>query len=56
MSLPATVVKVAGELVSLLGERAVVALLRRLLDSSREAQLKANYEAGKSVFKRRTRR
>lgn len=50
--LPASVMKPVAELVNLLGERAVVAALRTLLDNGRAAQLERNKELGKRSYRR----
>lgn len=47
------VASIVSELIDILGEKAVVALLNRLLTNTREAQLKANHEAGRRVFMRK---
>lgn len=53
MSAPAEIVKLAAELVKLIGVDAALALLKRALTNGRKEQLKANYEMGKRVFKRK---
>lgn len=56
MNIPPAVAKPVVKLIELVGEKVAVALLKRLLNDSREAQLKTNYEAGKRIFKRKTKR
>lgn len=50
------VARIVSELVDVLGEKLLVAALRRLLEDSRATQLKTNYEAGKKAFKRKAKR
>jgi hypothetical protein len=52
VSVPKALVAPIVELVELIGEDLVFAALKNLIVQSRESQLKANYEAGKRVFKR----
>jgi hypothetical protein len=54
--IPPAVAKPLNALIDLLGEKALVALLQRLLEGSRDAQLKANHEAGRRVFVRKGKR
>lgn len=56
MSIPLKAAKLVNELIDLLGEKALVAILDRLLTNTRQAQLDANYEAGLRVFKRKAKR
>lgn len=51
-NIPLTVLKLINEAIDVIGEKALVALVRSIIDGSKAAQLARNKELGKRAYRR----